>query len=158
VTIGGVALAASACAAIARIFGANFVGDAAIALTVFAGIVPLVVLAKGERKDTTGESAEATVINKTATVREAISKGYFEARIIDIKDTGGLADAQHKVNDMIDRCDAFVREATASLEAVCRNIYYRRIFYGGLQGSFRVAAEIINNSVKTQEKAARRRG
>ena len=64
-----------------------------------------------------------------------------------------MADAQHKVNDMIDRCDAFVREATASLEAVCRNVYYRRILYGGLQGSFRVAAEIINNSVKTQEKA-----
>lgn len=61
--------------------------------------------------------------------------------------------AQHKVNDMIDRCDAFVRKATASLEAVCRNIYYRRIFYGGLQGSFRVAAEIINNLVKTQEQA-----
>ena len=153
VTIGGVALAASACAAIAGVFGANFVADAAIALSVFAGIVLLVVLAKGERKEMTGESAEANVINKIATVCEAISKGNFEARIIDIKETGGLADAQLKVNDMIDRCDAFVREATASLEAVCRNIYYRRIFYGGLQGSFRVAAEIINNSVKAQEKA-----
>ncbi len=153
VTVGTVALAASACAAIARIFGYNFVADVAIAISVIAGIVLLVVLAKGERKETKDESAEANVINKIATVCEAICRGDFEARIVDIKETGGLADAQYKVNDMIDRCDAFVREATASLEAVCRNIYYRRIFYGGLQGSFRVAAEIINNSVKTQERA-----
>ena len=118
-----------------------------------AGVCLLVVMARGERKETKGESLETNVINKIATVCAAISKGDFEARIIDIQEPGSLADAQHKVNDMIDRCDAFVREATASLKAVCRNIYYRRIFYGGLQGSFRVAAEIINNSVKTQEKA-----
>jgi hypothetical protein len=146
VTIGAVTLAVSACPAIARICGYNFVADVAIAISVIAGVVLLVVLAKGERKETKDESVEAKVINKIEAVCEAISRGDFEARIVDIKETGGLADAQHKVNDMIDRCDAFVREATASLEAVCRNIYYRRIFYGGLQGSFRVAAEIVNNS------------
>jgi hypothetical protein len=48
---------------------------------------------------------------------------------------------------MIDRCDAFVREATASMEAVCRDTYYRLILEGGLQGSFRVAANIINDAV-----------
>jgi methyl-accepting chemotaxis protein len=51
---------------------------------------------------------------------------------------------------MIDRCDAFVREATASMETVCRNTYYRLILEGGLQGSFRVAASIINDAVKSQ--------
>ncbi len=152
-TIGAIALAASACAAIARVFGYNFVEDAALASSMIAGVCLLVVMARGERKETKGESLETNVINKIATVCAAISKGDFEARIVDIQEPGSLADAQHKVNDMIDRCDAFVREATASLKAVCRNIYYRRIFYGGLQGSFRVAAEIINNSVKTQEKA-----
>jgi len=93
VTIGAVALAASACAAIARVAGYNLVEDAAIALSVVAGVFLLVVLAKGDRKETTSESAEANVINKIATVCEAISKGNFEARIIDIKETGSLADA-----------------------------------------------------------------
>ena len=54
---------------------------------------------------------------------------------------------------MIDRCDAFVREATASLDAVCRNIYYRRILLGGLNGAFYVAATKINSSVEEQKKA-----
>ena len=153
VTLGAVALAASACAAVARVSGYGLVEDGAIALSVIAGVTLLVVLARGERKVTNDVSVEAEVISRIATVCEAICKGDFEARIVGIKETGRLADAQHKVNDMIDRCDAFVREATASLEAVCRNIYYRRIFHGGLQGSFHIAADIINNSVKAQEAA-----
>ncbi len=36
------------------------------------------------------------------------------------------------------------------MEAVCRNTYYRLILEGGLQGSFRVAASIINDAVKSQ--------
>ena len=153
VTLGAVALAASAGAAVARVSGYGLVEDGAIALSVIAGVALLVVLARGERKVTSDVGAETEVIGRIATVCEAICKGDFEARIVGIKETGSLADVQHKVNDMIDRCDAFLREATASLEAVCRNIYYRRIFHGGLQGSFRVAADIINNSVKAQEAA-----
>ncbi len=154
VTIGAIALAASVCAATARLAGFNLVEDVAIASSAIAGVFLLVFLAKGKREETNkSESVEANVIKKITAVCDEICKGNFEARIADVTEGGVLDDAQHKVNDMIDRCDAFVREATASLEAVCRNVYYRRILYGGLQGSFRVAAEIINNSVKTQEKA-----
>ena len=102
---------------------------------------------------TEDQSAEAKVIAKIAVVCTDISQGNFEARIPDIMGERALAEVQHKVNDMIDRCDAFVREATASLEAVCRNIYYRRILLGGMQGSFRVAAQTINDAVTTQERA-----
>ena len=94
VTIGAVTLAASGCAAIARIFGYNFVADVAIAISVIAGIVLLVVLAKGERKETKDESVEANVIKKIAAVCEAISRGDFEARIVDIKETGGPAQSE----------------------------------------------------------------
>jgi hypothetical protein len=97
--------------------------------------------------------ADADVMDKIATVCSEISHGNFEARIARITETGKLGEVQHKVNDLIDRCDAFVREATTCMEAVCRNVYYRTIMYGGLQGSFRVAAKIINNSVATQGKA-----
>jgi len=153
-TVAIVALAASAGAAAARPLGFDHVANAAIGLSVITGVALLVVMTRGGRKEPKkSESAEANVINKITAVCDEICKGNFEARIGDVTEGGSLADAQHRVNDMIDRCDAFVREATASLEAVCRNVYYRRILYGGLQGSFRVAAEIINNSVKTQEKA-----
>lgn len=98
-------------------------------------------------------STLSAVVGKISTVSHAIRKGDFEARITNIVETGALGDVQNKVNDMIDCCDAFVREATASLDAVCRNVYYRRILPGGLQGSFRVAAGMINGSIETQAKA-----
>ncbi len=106
-----------------------------------------------ERSAELAREEQARVIDRIATVCQQISQGNFEARIIDIKETGDLACVQQKVNDMIDRCDAFVREATASLDAVCRNIYYRRILLGGLNGAFYVAATKINSSVEEQKKA-----
>jgi len=106
-----------------------------------------------ERSAELAREEQARVIDRIATVCQQISQGNFEARITDIKETGDLAGVQQKVNDMIDRCDAFVREATASLDAVCRNIYYRRILLGGLNGAFYVAATKINSSVEEQKKA-----
>ncbi len=93
------------------------------------------------------------MIERVTTVSNEIVKGNFEARIIGIGERGKSAEAQFAVNDMIDRCDAFVREATASLEAVCRNVYYRKILLSGLEGSFRHAAQAINDSVAAQARA-----
>ena len=92
------------------------------------------------------------VMARISATCQKICDGDFEARLTSITQTGELADVQYKVNDMIDRCDAFVREASASLDAVCRNIYYRRILLGGLQGGFRVAATRINEAVDGQQK------
>ncbi len=132
------------------------IASAAVAAAFIASAVLLSLLLKngttGRGKAVT-RSADADVIARIAMVCSEISHGNFEARIAGTTETGTLGEVQHKVNDMIDRCDAFVREATACMEAVCRNIYYRTIMYGGLQGSFRVAAKIINNSVAAQGKA-----
>jgi methyl-accepting chemotaxis protein len=137
------AVTASALAALAGSFGSYELEHIATTASAIVGALSLIALSKHER-------AHARVIDKIATVCGEISKGNFEARILNIEETGRLADAQYKVNDMIDRSDAFVREATASLAAVCRSVYYRRIFLGGLDGSFRTAAEVINHSVEAQ--------
>ena len=75
-----------------------------------------------------------------------ISKGNFEVRLVNIEESGQLATAQHAVNDMIDRCDAFVREASAAMDAVRHHKYYRRILREGLHGSLDIAATIINGA------------
>ena len=150
-----VALAASASAAIGEFLHHQSLA-AAGAVIAFTACGVLVLLLKTGLASKTNQDgaaiagADPDVIDKIATVCSEISHGNFEARIARITETGRLGDVQHKVNDMIDRCDAFVREATACMEAVCRNVYYRTIMYGGLQGSFRVAAKIINDSVETQ--------
>ena len=138
-----VALAASAGAAMAAYLDSGHIALIAAAGSALASALLIVLLAR---------SAEARVIGRMASVCQEIRNGNFEARITHITETGSLADAQHKLNDMIDCCDAFVREATASLEAVCRDVYYRRILYGGLHGAFRVAAQQINDAVAAQGK------
>jgi len=140
----GVAATASALAALAGFLGASGLEHIGAAASATLGVLSLIALAKQD-------SAHTRVIRKIATVCREVSKGNLEARITNVEEAGDLADAQHKVNDMIDRSDAFVREATASLAAVCRNIYYRRIFLEGLEGSYLTAAEVINNSVKAQK-------
>lgn len=153
-----VALLASACAAIIGFFGHGAIASAAIDISAIAAAALLVLLlhgaaAKAQRADAGADAGSAGVIDKIATVCGEISRGNFEARIACIAEAGKLGAVQHNVNDMIDRCDAFMREATACMEAVCRNIYYRTILYGGLQGAFKVAAQTINNSVAAQAKA-----
>jgi hypothetical protein len=92
------------------------------------------------------------VLDKIAAVCREVSKGNFEARLINVKESDKLAAAQHAVNDMIDRCDAFVREASAAMDAVRQHKYYRRILREGLQGSLDIAAVIINDATVAIQK------
>ncbi|MEH2474897.1 methyl-accepting chemotaxis protein [Nitrobacteraceae bacterium AZCC 2161] len=75
-----------------------------------------------------------------------IAKGDFEARILAIPTGGVMGELLHTINDMIDGCDAFVREATAAMTAVHQNKYYRRILPGGLHGGLLHGAKVINDA------------
>ena len=94
------------------------------------------------------ESDTARVFRKVADVCGELAKGNFEARVLDIRESGELGEVQHKLNDMIDRCDAFVRESGAAMQAVRNNKYYRRILPHGLRGSLLVASRIINEATE----------
>ena len=152
-----VILLSSAIAGYAAWIGLAGLGLGALAVSMIAALLLLVDARAVPKPAASAESTEREVIARIAQVCGEISRGNFEARITDITETGVLAEAQYAVNDMIDRCDAFVREATASMEAVCRNLYYRVILQGGLRGSFRVAADIINGAVRTQGEAEKAR-
>lgn len=82
----------------------------------------------------------------------AVSNGDFEARITHIRDTGELGTLQHEVNELVDRIDAFVREAAASMDYVSRNRYFRRIVEGGMRGGFLNSARSINAATSAIEK------
>jgi methyl-accepting chemotaxis protein len=86
------------------------------------------------------------IIGGATLVCRAIANGDFEARVVRIGDGGELRQLQHELNNMIDRCDAFVREATAAMAALRDNKYYRRILPQGLHGALQTAATAMNEA------------
>jgi len=85
-------------------------------------------------------------------VVEAISRGEYENRVKDIKKEDGLErQLCLKINEMIDRSDAYVRESTACLRFIAENKYFRRISSGGMQGAYGYAAYKINQAADNVE-------
>lgn len=92
-------------------------------------------------------------IFRTKEICRSLSMGDFEARIVHIKDKGAIGLLQSSINQMADVVDAFVREASASMEYVSKNQYFRRILEPGLHGSLLNATKIINVATQSvQEK------
>ncbi len=82
----------------------------------------------------------------TAGVCRAVAAGDFEARVVGVREGGTLGEMMDAVNDMIDRTDAFMREATASMAHVSANKYFRRIVLRGMRGGFLRASGTINQA------------
>lgn len=76
-----------------------------------------------------------------------VSRGNFETRVSGITlDEGLERDLCNRVNEMIDRADAYVRESTASLHFVAKNQYFRRITTQGMLGTYGDASREINSA------------
>ncbi|MDR6771306.1 methyl-accepting chemotaxis protein [Azospirillum sp. BE72] len=91
----------------------------------------------------------SAVVRQLTAVNRAVAAGDFEARVIGIREGGALGELMHATNDAIDRTDAFVREATASMHAVSEHKYFRRIVLRGMQGGFLHASRTINAATES---------
>jgi methyl-accepting chemotaxis protein len=83
-------------------------------------------------------------LGEVGEVSQRVARGDFEARILDIKECGDMGRLRDLINAMIDHCDAFIREADASMHAVSQNRFFRRVLPRGMHGAFLHAAENIN--------------
>lgn len=81
----------------------------------------------------------------------ALAAGDFEVRLTGITEKGTLGDFQWRLNEMVDAVDAFIREATAAMDHVSRNLYFRRIIESGMQGNFLNGARVINRAAQNVE-------
>ncbi|MCC7387416.1 MAG: hypothetical protein IT431_01470 [Phycisphaerales bacterium] len=90
------------------------------------------------------------IAEATRVCREA-SRGNLEARILRIDQDSELAELLNSINRMLDMTDAFVREATASLEYASRGRFFRRVLLNGMLGSFRKAAMSINGATRQMD-------
>ncbi len=86
-------------------------------------------------------------IKRTAGIMEHLKNGEFEARVLNISDGGHIRDLQNSTNRFIDHVDAFVREATAVMDCINEEKYYRRIIETGMHGSLLTGARSMNTAV-----------
>lgn len=113
--------------------------------------------------DTPTMADAAQWIQQAAAVCRSAARGDLEQRLLNVDVDGDLGDLLHAINHLLDMTDAFVREATASLEYASEGKFFRRVLPEGMLGSFRRAAGSINSATramdeKTQElKAAEAR-
>lgn len=91
------------------------------------------------------------LLNDLEAVCRRIADGDFEARLTGNREGGRIATLTHTFNDMIDRCDAFVREASAAMGAIRDDKYYRHILPAGLRGSLLIASQTINDAMRVIE-------
>lgn len=86
-------------------------------------------------------------IEKAVAVCEAVANGDFEGRILNLDEDGELRPLFNAINRIIDRNDAFIREAAAAMSAVKEKQYYRKILEAGMPGVFLNATKNINSSI-----------
>jgi len=85
-------------------------------------------------------------VGRSIRVARALGKGDFETRGLVFDQWGQAGELTEAINDMADHIDAFVREASAAMEAVRLNRYYRRILPNGMEGALLRASSTINEA------------
>lgn len=94
-------------------------------------------------------------IREAIKVCSAASRGDLEARILNIDAPPEIAELLDSINHLLDMTDAFVREATASLEHASKGKFFRRVLPNGMLGSFRRAARSINGATEQMDTKTR---
>jgi methyl-accepting chemotaxis protein len=118
----------------------SWMGLAGIAVIAACQVVALLKIKK----------SESEIKRMTKTVG-ALAKGDFESRLTNITEKGQFGEFQWALNEMVDAVDSFIREATAAMEHVSRNQYFRRILEAGMHGNLLNGARIINNAAQNVE-------
>lgn len=85
-------------------------------------------------------------------VLKKVVAGDFEARLTGITATGDLGELLYTMNDLIDRCDAYIRESAACMDHVSNNQYFRKIIETSMQGAFLDASSTVNAALGSMQK------
>ena len=91
-------------------------------------------------------------IREALTAIKKVEAGDFESRIHNITATGDLGELLHTINDLVDRCDAYVRESAACMDYVSHKQYYRKIIEVSMQGAFLNASRTVNKALAAMQK------
>jgi methyl-accepting chemotaxis protein len=91
-----------------------------------------------------GKRRDDVAIRRALEICKRVQAGDFEARITGVRETGEIGELFWAINDIVDRCDAYLRESAAAMDHVARNLFYRRIAESGMVGNFLTSGKRIN--------------
>lgn len=89
-----------------------------------------------------------TSLNKSIEVLNSAIKGDLESRIINISDNGEAGIISHKINNLIDQMETFMREIGTSIGYAGNNEFFRKFNTLGINPAFALAGNKINDSIE----------
>ncbi|WP_191894027.1 methyl-accepting chemotaxis protein [Planomonospora parontospora] len=123
----------------------------------------MIALPGREKRNAAAEPPDSAVVGEAVAEMLRVCRlgaaGDFETRVRHVpgsEEHPELVELRHELNRMIDRMDAFVREAAASLQAASEGRFHRQFLLEGMPGSFRTSAEAINRARVTMAESAAR--
>ena len=106
-----------------------------------------------QRLDSDAEVARyRAALEAVTAVCEAAARGDLEPRVADLGADPEFQAARRAVNNLLDLTDAFVREASASLEYASEARVFRRFLLRGMLGSFQAGAVTINTATSAMSR------
>lgn len=102
----------------------------------------------------------AIEITRVAEMLDKIEKGWLNLRLQGIKRSDDIGIMQKNLNMVLDRIESFCRESGASLEALSKGQYHRKIPTDGYENIFLVNVKRINRGIASMEEqsATHRKG
>lgn len=93
------------------------------------------------------KDSNAELVTYITKVCGDIANGDMSVRLLNIPENHQMTALMNAINDLVDRADAFLREASASLEYVSQNKYYRNIIETGMLGAYQKGAQTANTAI-----------
>jgi methyl-accepting chemotaxis protein len=88
---------------------------------------------------------------RTTNIMQRAANGDLNVRVIGITRNDELGMLQQAVNKLLDRTEAFTREAGAALKYAAKDEFFRTILPEGMVGSFARRAQIVNDGLKAMD-------
>ncbi len=94
-----------------------------------------------------GVSGSYGLLEDALKVSKAVSNGFLEDRITNIKDKGTIGELCWSINNMLDQLEAFMREVDTAVEYANNSKFFRPALSKGLKGLFATNMEDINSII-----------
>lgn len=93
----------------------------------------------------------AADIKRSSDILQRAAGGDLNVRVLKLDRNDEIGEMQQAVNKLLDRTEAFTREAGAALKYAAKDEFFRTILPEGMVGSFARRAEIVNQGLRAMD-------